>query len=613
VYEHALDDAERDKYIGTLAAEKYVILAQISEGGMGTIYRALQLPVEREVALKVLRTELEDNDEVRKRFVREARAVSALSHPNIITLHDFGFDKQEHPYMVMEYAPGDTLDDWMHTDGLTLDRVLGVTRQILSALSDAHNEGIIHRDLKPENMIVTDAGAQQDFVKLLDFGIARLVNQEATQGLTREGEVFGTPHYMAPEQAQGETGIGAPADVYAMGIMLYEMLSGETPFDAPTPLAILFKQINEEIPPLEARPGWQLPGWVHDLVDKATHKAPEDRYQTAGEMFDALEAGLNQGNLPHATTATLTGGAQTGHNQAVDRSDNKGASSLELDTPDDAADAGASTNLQYGGSAQSESAPPHSPSQTTSSPTGRETPGEGVQVDDPDPTDSWFGETATALRPWYENDRVRRIAVFVILISFAAVLTVVAFMLTRGQWTGESAQAGSGPNLAGAGTDVGATAMTGGSADAGVPTDQRDAGRLAQTNADADSPSTEQTTTAVDDEPADEQSPGGRAGDDTDRAAGTASSDPKQGGASTDDDDSDHVEWTASGETDDSPAEPDPGAGDESAPQTGTATSDDPSGSEDGDKQQPDESDSQPERFGSPDDVPTKFGAPDQN
>ncbi len=289
VYDEAADEGERDPYIGHKAGGKYVIIARISEGGMGTVYRALQLPVEREVAFKVLRAELEDNDEVRDRFTREARAVSKINHPNIITLHDFGFDESDYPYMVMEYAPGQNLDDWIYEDWVSLERILHVIRQILSALADAHEQGVVHRDLKPENIMVTGTGTDQDFIKLLDFGIARLVNEQATEGLTREGEVFGTPHYMSPEQAEGETGIGPPADVYAIGIMLYEMLCRECPFDAPKPLSILFKQINEELPSLAPRKGVTIPAALENLMRKATAKDPDERFATAGEMLEELE------------------------------------------------------------------------------------------------------------------------------------------------------------------------------------------------------------------------------------------------------------------------------------------------------------------------------------
>jgi serine/threonine protein kinase len=292
IYDDAIADAEKDEWIGKLAADKYVILSLISEGGMGAVYRAMQLPVQREVAFKVLRAELQDSDQGQDRFAREARAVSKLTHPNIITMHDFGVDDDGHPFMVMEYAPGKSLADWMMQPGLKLDRISHVFRQILSALSEAHQQGIIHRDLKPENLIVTKTGSDSDYIKLLDFGIARMVHDGATRGLTREGEVFGTPHYMAPEQAQGKKDIGPPADVYALGIMFYEMLSGDCPFDAPTPLSILYMHINDDLPELTPRNGISLPDPMRQVVLKATAKAPEDRYQSAGEMLAAFDAAV---------------------------------------------------------------------------------------------------------------------------------------------------------------------------------------------------------------------------------------------------------------------------------------------------------------------------------
>lgn len=306
VYEDAVEDAKKDEWIGRLAADKYVILSLISEGGMGAVYRAMQLPVQREVAFKVLRTELEDSDQGKDRFAREARAVSKLTHPNIITMHDFGVDNEGHPYMVMEYAPGKSLADWMMQPGLTLERICHVFRQILSALSEAHDQGVVHRDLKPENLIITRTGNDADFVKLLDFGIARMVHDGATQGLTREGEVFGTPHYMAPEQAQGKKDIGPPADVYALGIMFYELLTGECPFDAPTPLSILYMHINDDLPTLEARGHLNVPDSLRQIVARATAKEPIDRYQTAGEMLGALEHALGNNSGLYSAPAALS-------------------------------------------------------------------------------------------------------------------------------------------------------------------------------------------------------------------------------------------------------------------------------------------------------------------
>ncbi|MEC9442014.1 MAG: serine/threonine-protein kinase [Myxococcota bacterium] len=289
IHEDAIELAETDPRIGTMAADKYVIVGRISKGGMGAVYRAIQLPVEREVAFKVLRTEMEDSDSGRDRFIREARAVSRLTHPNIITLHDFGFEKTGHPYMVMEYAPGKDMGAWLREEPLTIERIVHVIRQLLSALDQAHREGIVHRDLKPENMIITTTGSDPDYVKLLDFGIARMINETSTRGLTREGEVFGTPHYMAPEQAQGAKEVGPPADVYAVGIMLYELITGEPPYDAGTPLAVLMMHLNEPLPTIHPRPGVSLPPSFIDLILRSVDKDPTKRFVDAGDMLRAID------------------------------------------------------------------------------------------------------------------------------------------------------------------------------------------------------------------------------------------------------------------------------------------------------------------------------------
>lgn len=312
IEEGALDEADEDPRIGTMIADKFVIVDLISEGGMGAVYKAIQLPVEREVAVKVLRAELEDSDQGRDRFIREARAVSKLTHPNVITLHDFGFEDSGHPYMVMEYAPGVSLNGWLRQSDLTVGRIIHVLQQVLSALSDAHKRGIVHRDLKPENLIVTKTGNDEDFIKLLDFGIARLVNEGSTKGLTREGEVFGTPHYMSPEQAKGSTDIGPPADVYAMGIIGFELFSGAPPFDASTPLSVLYMHINDELPTLRPRAGLSPPDAVHQLIRTATHKDPQERYQTAAEMLSELNRLLEGDGTAERPPSYSAGASQSG-------------------------------------------------------------------------------------------------------------------------------------------------------------------------------------------------------------------------------------------------------------------------------------------------------------
>lgn len=307
IHEDEMEKAQSDPKIGQLSADKYVITGRISKGGMGAVYRAVQLPVEREVAFKVLRTEMEDSDQGRDRFIQEAKAISRLTHPNIIILHDFGFEKSGHPYMVMEYAPGIGMNEWMTQDDINTERILVVAQQLLSALEEAHQQGIVHRDLKPENVIIISKGSQRDFVKLLDFGIARIINESSTRGLTREGEVFGTPHYMAPEQAQGAKNIGPAADVYAIGIILFEMICGRPPFDADSPLAVLLKHLNEPLPPITPRAGVTITPELDAFIQRACSKNAEERFQDATEMLVALN-NLLMGTNSSGRYASLTGG-----------------------------------------------------------------------------------------------------------------------------------------------------------------------------------------------------------------------------------------------------------------------------------------------------------------
>ncbi len=289
VDEDALQASTNDALLGTLVADKYVVIDRLAEGGMGAIYRALQQPVQRDVALKVLHAEVNRSSTGRKRFIREARAISKLSHPNIITLHDFGFDDCERPFMVMEYASGSSLEEWLRGSDLTTQRVIHVARQVMSALAEAHSHDIVHRDLKPANVMLTRAGHDRDFAKLLDFGLARLVSSDSAQGLTRDGEVFGTPHYMSPEQARAQGDITVRSDVYSMGILLYRMFCGQVPFHADQPLQVLFQHINEPLPEPVAQPGLSLPDGLVDVIERATSKDSDHRYADADAMLSAFE------------------------------------------------------------------------------------------------------------------------------------------------------------------------------------------------------------------------------------------------------------------------------------------------------------------------------------
>jgi len=255
---------------------------------MATVYQAYQPALERYVAIKVLHRQLaEDDPQFVKRFQREAKAVASLRHPNIVQVFDFGVD-DEVPYMVMEYLAGRTLKTELNAlaergEVMPLGEVGTIFRAIAAALTYAHGRGMVHRDIKPANVMLTTKGD----VILMDFGVARIVG--ATQ-YTASGAVVGTPAYLSPEQGKGERG-DERSDIYALGVVLYEMITGRVPFDADTPLAVIFKHISDPLPlPRHVNP--QVPEEVEGVILKAMAKEPDERYQTVEAMARSLANAL---------------------------------------------------------------------------------------------------------------------------------------------------------------------------------------------------------------------------------------------------------------------------------------------------------------------------------
>jgi tRNA A-37 threonylcarbamoyl transferase component Bud32 len=259
----------------------YVVVEKINEGGMAVVYKGYQESLNRYVAIKVLRGELAQDREFIARFRREALAVARLSHPNILHVYDAGLAHGVY-YIVMDYVEGGSLKDLIKKEGpLDVERAVSIAMQLAEALDCAHQQGLVHRDVKPSNVLMTRTGRPL----LTDFGIARVVH-ESTR-LTRTGTSIGTPEYMSPEQAQGKP-TDARTDIYALGIVLYEMLSGQVPFTAETPMAVLYKQVGSAPAPLrEVIPG--IPAWLENVVDRALAKDPVQRFQTAAEVVAALQ------------------------------------------------------------------------------------------------------------------------------------------------------------------------------------------------------------------------------------------------------------------------------------------------------------------------------------
>jgi serine/threonine protein kinase len=264
----------------------YTLLEPIGHGGMAAVYRARQESLDRIVAIKVLSDNLAASDEFMQRFVREARTAANMRHPNVITVHDFGQDERGVPYLVLEYVDGPTLADLMD-DGLDDSRIPDLLDQVAAGLDYAHSRGVIHRDVKPGNVLLTDDGR----VVLADFGLAWLA--EAAIHLTMSGGVIGTPEYMSPEQASGLR-VDARTDVYALGVVLYEMLTGDRPYTSDSPIAILLKHVQAPVPSVAAlRP--DLPAAIDRVVQQALAKDPEHRFQTASALARAFREAIRPG------------------------------------------------------------------------------------------------------------------------------------------------------------------------------------------------------------------------------------------------------------------------------------------------------------------------------
>lgn len=270
-----------DNLIGKRLDGRYSIESLVGVGGMANVYRGTDLKTGNQIAVKVLKDEFLDNEELVRRFKNESKAISILSHPNIVKVYDVSVtDKLQ--YIVMEYVDGITLKEYLKQRGgaLTWKETVHFATQILSALQHAHSKGIIHRDVKPQNIMLLADGS----IKMMDFGIARF---SRAQSQTVSDKAIGSVHYISPEQAKGER-TDARTDIYSVGVMLYEMLSGRLPFDGDGAVSIAIMQISEKPKPLaEIAP--QTPAGLRQITEKAMEKDPDKRYQSAQEMLAAIE------------------------------------------------------------------------------------------------------------------------------------------------------------------------------------------------------------------------------------------------------------------------------------------------------------------------------------
>lgn len=281
---------DKDPLIGTVIQGRYRVIAQIGEGGMGVVYVAEHVEIEKRVALKVLRDDFSKRPEVVARFRQEARSAGRIGNAHIVDVTDFGQLENGGVYFVMEHLQGRGLNDLIRCERIGVERGVYIVVQIARALKAAHKLGIVHRDLKPENIFLVENDEEKDFVKILDFGIAKISDRDSEgQRLTKTGMIFGTPEYMSPEQAAGKS-LDQRVDIYALGCIMFEMFTGRVPFEGETFMAVLTQHMFEPPPALEeVNPDIDIPESVKDVIHKAMAKDKEERYSDMLELAEELE------------------------------------------------------------------------------------------------------------------------------------------------------------------------------------------------------------------------------------------------------------------------------------------------------------------------------------
>jgi serine/threonine protein kinase len=287
-----------ERYLGLTVDRRYVVKKLLSRGGMGAVYLCRRTVIDKLVAMKVLRAELMHDAETTERFIIEAKAASAIGSPHIVEVFDFGTMPDGCTYFVMEYLEGDSLGVVLQREArLVPERAIRIAKQIAEAVAAAHDVDIVHRDLKPDNVVLVERDGAE-FVKILDFGLAKVARPQGR--LTRVGKVFGTPHYMSPEQSRGKP-VDQRTDVYSLGVILYEMLSGRVPFEGDTPLTILSGHVHGDVRPLRGQdsPARGVSAELEAVVLKCLAKRPEARYPSMRALSADLEL-VEQGKLPEA-------------------------------------------------------------------------------------------------------------------------------------------------------------------------------------------------------------------------------------------------------------------------------------------------------------------------
>lgn len=286
---------QEETLVGQTIDGRWVMERKIGVGGMGTVYLANQINIERRVAIKTMHRGLARGHEFLERFLREANVASQVSHPHLVSNHDFGQTSEGDLFIVMEYLDGENLGERMQRARLSLSQTIKIAAQLCAALAAAHGAGIVHRDLKPDNIFLLHMPGDDIFIKLLDFGIAKHMNSQA---MTQTGQVFGTPDYMSPEQCRGKSNIDHRSDLYALGCILYELISGKTPFASESMIQVLFRHVSDPVPQLVSTVDDPSLAAVEQIITRLLQKKPRKRYATALEVREALDAALAQLDHP---------------------------------------------------------------------------------------------------------------------------------------------------------------------------------------------------------------------------------------------------------------------------------------------------------------------------
>ncbi len=303
---------QADQYVGReILSGQFRIVERIGSGGMGAVYKAQQPSMDRHVAVKILHSKFTNRKDLVSRFSREARAMSHLTHPNTAKVFLYGQLEDGSCYIVMEYLEGKNLGQMVRHEGpMDPARAIGILLQACAALQEAHEKGIVHRDLKPENIFLSNLAGIKDYVKVLDFGLAKVTDREMRPGsmiLTQEGMVFGTPEFMSPEQAQGKI-LDARSDIYSLAVILYELVTGKLPFDAKTPMDYVTLHVQATPLPIATRAlGRTFPPALQGVLDKAMAKRPDDRYASSADFAAALRSVLPAGTLAQLSESLPAG------------------------------------------------------------------------------------------------------------------------------------------------------------------------------------------------------------------------------------------------------------------------------------------------------------------